>query len=616
MQVGPLDVTSLLSAFDSLQISDRDSTEQVREFQENHAREISLLTQATWKELKQEKGPELERFRTVANAFINRLTCEYAKELKLDAATFSDCGTVGYDSDVDFTVQIASKNIEHAVLYKKLRDRIHTIVLGGSSGRQLDTETYIPHPAEFNIGAHLQSEEAKGYFQTAEKLSVLLQRVVSLKDFPNTYNKSVERDLNGIEDPVEKEAMRALIAHAEELVCLSPMLDSVQLGKRASEIQRRIAHAYQNMQFADIDQRLEIEKELDRLHLELQSSLILLAMLQNEGTISSSEGMVTILKMGGQLDLRAKKKRANSFGAVLDANMETHKALAKQDPRYGRKVSDPLAGSARRSRELLTTYLRNDFSTMFMPPFESATALTFFTASQEEEAQVEHIIEQGFFEGKKPQEVVVNAAKYLLRVTQNLRRGLSEIAPKDPLALQVKVLHEKCEHLEKCKRQATLSTIGAKELLTERIFKRAGHQGAYDAHKIELDIHNLLSPFDYGRIYQKDPPPQSVHMDHLERGLLGMKNLNYREVPPKIQTIFQAHAGFDRLKDPKIQELHNRSQEITVRKLGLTQEPAVRAFVAEILDVGQKVRNLARRFGVIPISTPSMVEFIRKGVKI
>ena len=162
----------------------------------------------------------LEAFRDHANALVAELTDEVGKQLGYSQVKWTICGSVGYNSDVDVSVKMDGNlpSIEEAVHYKTLRDCIHTYVFGGLSGIQLDTECYIPHPAEFNLSQYLRSAKAHRYFQTGEKASVILQRYASLYRHPEVYEKSKQSDLESINDLVEREAMSLLYSQVEALM--------------------------------------------------------------------------------------------------------------------------------------------------------------------------------------------------------------------------------------------------------------------------------------------------------------------------------------------------------------------------------------------------------------
>ncbi len=629
-------------------------------FLEEYSYHIAWVKKFSWNELKDDLGDKmmlplegidgsLEDFRGKANSLVDQLTIAIGKEVGLSEAEWIAVGTKGYSSDVDITLKMVYKppHIEEVVLYKTLRDCMHFYVFGGLSGDQLDTESYMPHPAEIDLAQYL-SPTAQPIFQTGEKASVLLQRFLSLHNHPDQYTLSKQMDLNSISNPEERKALEMLHDQIEIMmqilgckICeklqekvlkykeareLAFVPLRIQLGERCSEIQGKIEQEFKKMdaltkQGYSHDEGMNVKTELDNLHLELQSILMIIAILQAEGTISVAEGKATILEEGGQVHAGTLRKRKDSMSEFLHGSSRVLDELAKY-PKFRRKASLPLTATlgspTGKSDEYAKIILGKDVEKILQPFFPVPTAQTFVIAAYEESMQLQHVIVDGLNNHETPGAVAIKGGKYALRVTRNLYRALLElksepISPRglNKLCTQAEKLERMSASLEKCKRRESINTDAATILLTEAILAGLSFRGNADELLIKTKVENMFKSFDFGGIHFGRVLPKEEHFHILSETLEKAKELFINVDNPKIVEILQSHAGFNRFH-PDYQHLntiHQCAADITLKGLKLTEEVQVRQFLSDILELSLEVKNMALEYGLLTLSTPLMTSF-------
>ncbi|MCE5294621.1 MAG: hypothetical protein LLF94_08420 [Chlamydiales bacterium] len=604
----------------------------ITDFKNKFPWHIQQMQQSGWKQLKADYGNKMsvayngcsfQNFRNHANIFIDNLTCQVGKELGLSDARWVAFGTIGYNSDVDTNVKLACTpvDIDETAFYKTLRDVVHYATFQGFSGPQLDTESYMPHAGEIDLSRHLSSHKAKMCFQTGEKACVIFQRVICLSHLPAVYEASKNKDLASITNPCEKRAVNRLYTYVEEVmatlhtkikaICSSTLTFTeaksliyiplrLKLGSLAARQQSKIS-------------KTEDKDQLDRLYLELQRTLILLTILQNEGTFSAAEGKATILQAGGQIYTEELRRRANSMPE--DEKLGRHSLDEFKPKDFGRKSSAPQSCSVDSFVE--------DFSAMtilenqMMPYFENPTAQTNLIASEEESVQLEHEIHEGLV-NHTPSQTVIKSGKYALRTCKNLFLALEACKKesKKPvgivaLAQKVKELVKKCENLEKCKRKIAICTAAATTLLVKEL-KPDNDNCSIIAEKIG----GIFSRFDFGGDAELEIFQPTQHLESLKKLLLttdGLKvNVDTLEgnLRSRVLSILEARAGFDRQlpQFDHLNSIHDEAVHITVDTLNLSTKDKVNQFLADIIDLGTKTRALAKEIGLLPTITEEMVK--------
>ena len=120
-----------------------------------------------------------------------------------------------------------------------------------------------------------------------------------------------------------------------------------QIQQEMVSVSRKIISLTSQDSFLDRgEQLLDAQTELDSLCIELQHTLMFVAILQDKGTFSVAEGQATLLQKGGQIYTGVLKQRANSFSGLMQGKPE---AVAQ----YHRKLSVPLVKTVDKSYELL-----------------------------------------------------------------------------------------------------------------------------------------------------------------------------------------------------------------------------------------------------------------------
>lgn len=630
--------------------------QKITDFQKQFSAHIGLITTYSWNDLRQTRQNKLLEpvdgsshslmdFRKDANSLLNDLAFELGKDVGLPMVTWADYGTSGYKSDVDITLKIPGllPNIEEVVLYKTLRDCLHTYVFGGLSGVQLDTECYYPHPAEFDLSQYLHSHNARGRFVTGEKVSIVMQHYVCMQHMVQEYEKSKKRDLDAINDSGEREAMVLIYSQVEEL--MEDLRDKIaqkqQFGVSYKEA-RELVYIPMRMRLAAHCTRLQLQietcckkvinldsttesrlngqgdkNELDELYLELQRQLIVVTLLQNEGTLSVAEGKSTLLEEGGQKHATVTRERKKSVTEFYRGNQEVVESVADLNPQLRRKASLPLTatlGSSHASDELVRMIVGKDVETALKPIFPKPVCQTLLLAAYEESMQLQREILEGLSGGKDPAFVAIDAGKYALRVTRNLYFAIKEFpVPMPHLQRQAEKLEKISASLEKCKRGVAISNHAAKELLNSALMIRLHRRGSYDETLVRTKVEQIFGNFDVNGLLFNSLLPQDDHLVFLSRKLKELKDFSIDVLLPgnaEILHILQAHAGFD--SDSKeykhLAEVHQEAAKLTVESLGLTTDEKVREFLVEILQLGIELRNLAQANGRLMPSCADMVK--------
>ncbi len=658
---------------------------QIQEFQREFSGHIDTIQNSEWSELKKKLGSKmqsklngescsLEEFRVKSNAFIAKLTNDIGQKLGFSLVEWTTCGTTGYNSDVDTTIKLISNPpcIDEAILYKTLRDCLHTFIFGGLSGVQLDTECYPPHVAEINLSQYLYSPMSHRHFQAGEKASVYVQRYLSLHHDVACYEQSKERDLTNIKDPEEQKAMRQLCGRVESLMqileskvqdklleangicdvtspehkkalCREICLENRHAYKQAREVafipirvrlaqdckvlQQKIKSESQILALRtnqvpspNTHELNSLYRSLDRHHLALQRILIVLASLQDGGTISASEGKVTLLQEGGQLHNGVLRDRKTSMSGFLEGRQEVLDKLS-EDPVFRRRASLPLCLTLRSehgiSNEIAKIVLANDVAEMLKPSFQRPTGQTFLMAAYEESMQLEHMLCDHLDEVDEPGRVVIDAGKYALRVTRNLLQALKEFAKEQVVAPGIKSLIARANKLEivsasleKCKRGVSINTKAATKLLTKVIILRLSGRGSVDQIEVQAKVEKMFRNFDFGGVYFEKVLPKEQHLDILCTTLTRFKALYVEVENPQILEILQAHAGFDQFQEKytHLKRVHEAAASITLKNLKLTSAEEIRGFLSEVSKLGADVRNVARDNGLFSLTTESMVQ--------
>ncbi len=659
---------------------------QITNFQQKFHPHIACVKQYGWQDLKRQLGSKmmqpfnetdtsLDDFRNNVNMLIADLTCLIGNQvLGLSQVSWSSCGTNGYNSDVDLTLKMAHSPyiIEEAVLYKTLRDCLHTYICGGLSGVQLDTESYIPHIAEYNIS--LFSAKAQSFFQTGEKASVVFQLYLNFHNNPILYAKCKEKDLHSITDLTEKETMKMLYNQVEQVMQIvegkiqdtileqyghTDQVDSVarahickqlcsnnpnaykearevtfiplrmHLGTRCETIQKEIEAEFKKIstiknQNPGIENHnlASCQQELDSLHLELQSTLILLAVLQNEGTISVAEGKATLFEEGGQIPSKIVKQRASSMSEFMEGKDSILLELS-ENPHFRRKASLPLTETLKAQNNISNEYalvvLGKDVEEILRPPSQRSTGQTFLIAAYEESMQLQHVILEGLNSGTNPKKVAIDSGKYALRTTRNLHKALKEFSEQPVLSKKLAKtlsvaadLEKKSAALEKCKRGESISTHAATILLSNIIIDGlTARGGTADTTHIHATIGKMFRNFDYGGIYFNSLLPKEEHVRIMIKTLQKATELFINIKNPHLVAILQAHRGFNRFlpEHKDLQAIHIQAADLTLEELKLTNHEEVRQFLDEIIELGAYARNIARKSGLFSVSTLSMAKF-------
>ncbi|MBS0635282.1 MAG: hypothetical protein JSR37_07455 [Verrucomicrobia bacterium] len=533
---------------------------------------------SSWDEHKKsqpaETMQELDRVRNDANSRINELAAQTGRQLGFQEVSWRICGTSGYDSDVDITASTPANNIEELVLYKLLRDCIHFCCFGGTSGKQFDTECYMPHIAEFDLLQYVSPADAIN----AEKAAVVLQRYVSLQFDRDLYERTKHEDIEAITDPAEKELMQRLHLQVEALMSYlkgvggcEKISISAKLAAFASHVQEKIAHAT----------RLGNETDLAALQLKLHALLLVLAVLQVGGTFSVGEGKVTLLHAGGQVCDHEVNKRKNSLTKCYERKSDE---VLESCPQIRRKASLSLLGTLHHSDEIARYVLQEEIVKLLNPPFEASTFQNLIIAAYEEAQQLKAALYHDMD--------AIRAGKYALRVTRHLHQALKQCEQPPQIFLkQAERLERISNNLEKCKRKQALSSEIATLMLSEEIGNSLAKRGSADFTRIKSFVSHMFADCDAETRTQKE------HLNFLKKTLIGAKDFFVDLQKPEIHEILVAHAGYG-----CSERIYNDAVRLTLQDLNVEQ------FFSEVVTLGRNMREYARRKGLLPPSKPEMAK--------
>lgn len=518
----------------------------IEQFQKRHADKLEVLQRFSWKALKSnpqilggkytgvnmtrkldEDNLSMEEFRGVANEFIASLVEVAGEEMDLPDISWSASGTPGYNSDVDTAIlpKGCDLSIEDACFLKILRDMTHTYVFGGLSGTQLDTESYMPHPAKDETASVLSLRETQAQFHTTEYAMGLLQGKVGMADDEDAGQEMCRSEIESM--PASRKEVTTAIIHS---------IDEWHAVMQA-DIERQIVFEFSNLSFADIQKlsREEIEQhcaqiqkqnpeaykraalnykypimlqlatersrlddllaektsllkksdqtslfaeiltvECEELHVKRDIINKMINSLQDEGTFTQSEGNVTLFRAQGQVHARMKDSMRLMFKQMASSTSLDDLSNADETPSHIRKSSldDPRLNRIRSS-------LKEQH-----PSPKDPTAQELTLAAFEEHLQFCHVIHEGLHKAKNEADfgaVAINSGKYALRTIRNKVRAMMQVKAEwerlqkplpqgfESLLTTMKRHEEIALTLEHSKRKFVLNYEAAGQMLIEEI---------------------------------------------------------------------------------------------------------------------------------------------------
>ncbi len=607
--------------------------EKINAFNEKHKDKMQTMQNKSWKELKSELGNQMaqgddswENFRKEANALVNELLAEALTEMDLPQVTWTACGTVGYNSDVD-TSMLGRLTLDQAYTIKCLRDTTHAFVFRGLSGTQLDTECYTPHPAKDNTASQLTTTLCKSQFATSECSMALLQGKVGLQHQPEVWRKFCQEEVNNSGD--RRETTRATINTIDnwhdamhfdtlkEIIIENEHLSreavngmgKEEIFERAEKITANDKEAYKR---AALNYRapimLQLSSQCNRLNNQLsglrnqqqqyEKTLIemdtlskMLNSLQDEGTFSQAEGNVTLFAEGGQQDASAKAqvpKLIKRSESVAHINVIREEARAK------------------------------------IPQKKPPTVRELTHAAYEEQQQFKHVMQDGLQRAAEMQEpekaaaqagkTAIAAGKYCLRTIRNKRRAMESVEKlykhenkKLPegfsdLLARMKNMEDKALHLEQCKRRNVLNKESAlvllKKALPEADPKKL--EEIVDRHQQTLSDETLLKR-EKLNILVKDLTEHIGEIDTIrptKAPHLGDKLLPRQET---VRNVLQGMVGYSQVKEKHtgLAPLFDDAEKITLETFDLTTLEKVKEFEQEVEQLSRDWQNMAFEMKVL-----------------
>jgi len=655
----------------------------VDNFRDTHKEKCRLIQNKGWKELTKTMGVKVNSpsdsdnlsvsdFRTECNKLVDEVTAEVGKKLGLQEVTWTAAGTVSPFSDVDTALRTTDGSrisTKDAVLYKNIRNLVHTQIFRGLSGTQLDTESYIPHIAATSYTNLLNSPSAKEKLATFETGMAILQARISFQDAPVAYEITKTEELETIDNPERQNAMRALYDQVETWVDnmqndvfrqvlreesgaetidakLSDKFDQIsnekarekaapilkkdpeafkradvtfksrligKLAERASSLETKIEAFQKKQQSIPLSPQFQKERKLlqeetEKLALEHLTLSGMINSLQDEGTMSASEGKVTLFNAGGQIEAGKRKKATKEFSR--------------------RRASSP-AIRRRAANQIIQTDREHLRRSLTPKEFKMPTNQELLLASFEERQQFNHILHEGLEKAESRGEekdafagqAAIASGKYALRAAGNMRRALENIRstyrkkggklPKKFHNLEdtVRQLSNEAFQLERCKRKFSLNSVSTTRMLEEKISPKL----TMDKNKLQSELKALLKKYDFGgerynSVMKKSEIVTDLSSQLEKLGYITTKTLEKgeerRKVPedPEIHKILRARAGSDRLKDKNahLNALHIQSDEITLKELNLETFEDVELFGKQLNEINHDVMQMAFDAGILP----------------
>ncbi len=476
-----------------------------------------------------------EGIRNSANDLVNETVYSIANIFHLYKATFKACGTVGPFSDVDYSVTSILKNeiipTEDAVTYQCIRDLVNIRLFRGLSCRLFDTQSYIPHicshKLEDNIftvrGNHIYVAfeitlcllHAKIlYRQTPEKFIALQKKYAKIAE-PNLCNSymAMFSAINEWRDKLDEDIYRQVLrdqgvddhivskAHdilnndpgAYKRAMLAYTLPIKIMIAREAEAHERKMKSYRTLLDGQIVyQHISIERFKTVLEQGTFAFMIrysMLKSLEDEATLSSSEGTVTLEaddSQKHQLDIQKAKRRF-----------------------LARSTSMPVIQRA--ASPILRSHENKIANELTPNKYKAPLIQTLKIAAFEEVFQFDQLISKylKLHDDRKAQQGAIIAGKYAFRNTHNNLRALHQYraeATKKHRNLSSEFIRlERRTHnlakvskaLERCKRKQTLSKEVLLELLSLRIAStKQSHGGPFGKGAIYRKLDELFSEYE------------------------------------------------------------------------------------------------------------------------
>lgn len=514
----------------------------IKTFKKTFKEELKLLQERGWhllcKDLEdaivQSRSPHqysYEDIRNSANDLVNKIVYAIAKTFQLYEAKFHAYGTVGPFSDVDYSLSstLVGQEIttEEALSYQCIRDLVNIRLFRGLSCKLFDTQSYIPHISSYKLEDNIFTIKGKHQFVAFELTLCLLHAKILYRATPekfinlqNRFNKISDLNLrhsymtmfaavNSWIDQLEGEVHRQILRDAgithtmstDEVAATVRSIMKKDPGayKRAqlaftlpikmmiaheTEIHERKMRSYQFLLKGHNEyQQISIQRfksVLEKSTFEFMVRYAMLKALEDEATLSSSEGIVT-------LEADDSQKHQLDFSK---AKQQFH--LRSTSMPVIKRAASPIR---RLHENTIADELKPD---NYQPP----TIQTLKIAAFEELFQFDHLISKylSFCDDRKAQQGAIVSGKYAFRNTHNNLRALhqyrSEVVKRNKnlsdefIALEERThnLAKVAKALERCKRKQTLSKDVLLTLLSL---------------KIATKKKSMVKPLKQGRVFRK-----------------------------------------------------------------------------------------------------------------
>lgn len=467
----------------------------IEEFKSAHPEKMQTIKDKSWNALKKELGTgmvkptdsdqlSMEGFRSKANAFVDDLLKTALEDMGMPEVTWSASGTAGYNSDVDTAMHSKEPlTLDQAYTIKFLRDSAHTMVFGGLSGTQLDTESYTPHVAFGNTAKELTLSEFKEQFTSSECAMAILQSRVGFQNHLEHWETFCSNELNNISNPERRESTQAIMKTVEEwhnnmnfdtlkqvLIENPPaeILDQLPVDPSIEEVAQKV----NSLSPSEVKSlaNAQIHKDPDSLKRAgvNQRAPIMLQLAANkttrEGELSQMQQKLQHLREHNASDPQLPELTYNYEKRLLEADVVQKMLNSLQDEgtfgqaegnvtlfREGGQIDAGVGAKQvkvfkseveKMEYEIAQNKMKTALNVNTLRETvkngrarrEAPTAEELTLAAYEEQQQFSHVVQDGLDKSSKSndpaktaQETAISAGKYCLRTTRNKLRAMEQV---------------------------------------------------------------------------------------------------------------------------------------------------------------------------------------------
>lgn len=310
-------------------------TEKIVAFQSRHNDKCSALKGGlSWSVIKKNYADGLisdqemeqwEKFRQEAKNLIEEMVNQIVRDTGRPEPKWVAIGTPGYASDIDNVIYSEPKDEYGIALGKALFDTLWLAIFKGTSGRQIDLETYTSQIGNRETLTKLESEDQKAQYAAIGFMGAHIQNYRCLNaEQKEKYQKKfldlVEKQLGAPKREVYAKLFKDVEDfenHIQSEICKKGNLDEKKVDVN-SETYKLAKFAYKTPKILQISKRIqECEnkidalrkrgnntKEIEKLEVEIAEYGLMREAFMDEGYVSQGAYLDICKRGGGQAEAR------------------------------------------------------------------------------------------------------------------------------------------------------------------------------------------------------------------------------------------------------------------------------------------------------------------------